>query len=160
MGKSDKSEAPVCALFPKPHDLRRLRAADLLGAMRIERECFKKTDRSKLKDYLSLLEKGGTAFVIGFPVRAVIWIAHLDKEIVEINSLATLPRHHRRGYADMLLDFAVAHIKESRYSCVMLDVRVSNNGAINLYERHGFKKVKRKKNDYGDEDGWQMCLRL
>lgn len=160
MGKSGRSKGFKSRLCPKPQNLRRLRAADLLGAMRVERECFKGVDRWKLKSYLRLLEEGGTAFVVGFPVRAVIWVAPLDKMTAEVVSLATRPRYCRRGYADMLMEYAIAHMREGHYSRVVLEARASNKGAIRLYERHGFKKVKLEENYYKDEDALKMRLCL
>lgn len=160
MGQSAKPKALDSGLCPPLRELRRLRAADLLGAMRIERECFRKTDKMKLKEYLEMLENGGTAFVVGFPVRAVIWLGSLNKKTAEVVSLATLPQYRRRGYADMLLEYAIAHMREGHYIRAMLDVRVSNQGAIKLYERFGFRKTKVKDLYYEDEDAWEMQLRL
>lgn len=160
MGQSVRPKALDSGLCPPLQKLRRLRAADLLGAMRIEHECFRKTDQMRLKEYLEILENGGTAFVVGFPVRAVIWVDSLNKRTAEVVSLATSPQYRRRGYADMLLEYAIAHMRDGHYAHAVLDVRVSNQGAIKLYERFGFKKVKVREGYYEDEDGWEMRLRL
>lgn len=157
MGKKRKHTILEPGLCSSTRAFRRLRPMDIAGVMRIEEKCFEEVDRFPLEYYISNLEKGWTAYVVGFPVRAVIWLAPFGKEL-ELVSLATLPRYRRRGYADMLVEYAIARMRDGRYLNIKLDVRASNKGAIKLYKRHGFKKVKRKKKYYNDgEDAWEMC---
>ena len=157
MGKKRKHKTLESDLCSSSRDFRRLRPEDIAGMMRIEEKCFTGVDRFDLEYYISKLEEGWRAYVVGFPVRAVIWIAPFGR-MLGIVSLATLPRYRRRGYADMLVEYAIALMRDGRYSGIKLEVRASNKGAIKLYLRHGFKKVKRKKNYYNDwEDALGMC---
>ncbi len=149
MGKKRKHKTLEPSLSSSALDFRSLRPADIAGVMRIEEKCFAGVDRFDLEFYISKLENGWKAYVVGFPVRAVIWIASSGK-MLEIVSLATLPRYRRRGYADMLVRYAIARMLDGRYSGIKLDVRAANKGAIKLYRHHGFKTVKRKKKYYND----------
>jgi len=79
-----------------------------------------------------------------------------------IVSIAVLPGYRRRGIGTALLRAALRSLKE-RYGCeeAYLEVRVSNEPAIKLYEKHGFQKVKRIPMYYLDgEDAYVMARRL
>ena len=45
---------------------------------------------------------------------------------------------------------------KGKYRNITLEVRVSNNIAINLYKKFGFREVALRKFYYGDEDGILM----
>ncbi len=158
MKKPRDNCSPELDLLPSVPFFRLMRAADLADVMRIVRRCFKGTDRFELKKYLELLENGAVAYVVGSPVRAVMWLVRIRKSL-EIITLATTPTWRRRGYAQMLLEHAIACLRWGRYSKIVLVVRVSNKGAIKLYQRYGFRIVKRKKKYYEDEDGFEMRLK-
>ena len=158
MVRKCRQQIPDLNLYPPVPFFRLLGAADLPDVMRIERCCFKRVDRFELKEYLDLLEKGGLAYVIGSPVRAVMWLVRVRRGL-EIFSLATMPHWRRRGYAEMLIKHAIACMRWNRCSSLVLEVRVSNKGAIKLYRRHGFNIIRRKKNYYGNEDAYTMRKR-
>jgi len=79
-----------------------------------------------------------------------------------IVSIAVLPGYRRRGIGTALMKAALSSLKD-HYSCeeVYLEVRVSNEPAIRLYEKLGFQKVRRIPMYYLDgEDAYVMALRL
>lgn len=57
---------------------------------------------------------------------------------LQIQNLATLPQMRRRGVAARLLTHAIARSREQGLNAIWLEVRVSNQAAIALYERFGF----------------------
>ncbi len=79
-----------------------------------------------------------------------------------IISIAVLPEYRRRGIGSSLLQRAMESLRD-KYRCseVYLEVRVSNTPAIKLYEKHGFRVVKRLPNYYIDgEDAYLMARSL
>ncbi|ABM80831.1 ribosomal protein S18-alanine N-acetyltransferase [Hyperthermus butylicus] len=79
-----------------------------------------------------------------------------------IVSIAVLEGYRRRGIGRALMEAAMEALK-TRYGCkeVYLEVRVSNNPAIRLYEKLGFKKVKVLHMYYLDgEDAYLMAREL
>ena len=77
-----------------------------------------------------------------------------------IATIAVAPEHRRQGIADVLMVELLKVAGERGYDEVTLEVRVSNEAAIALYERHGLSEVGRRKGYYGDngEDALIMTL--
>ncbi len=69
--------------------------------------------------------------------------AHLQKIIIK-------PEVRGQGFAFALLNSALDHLKARGTKTYFLEVEVTNNGAIALYERCGFKKIHEKKNFYSN----------
>ena len=130
---------------------------DLSALRRLEHVCFEK-DAWSLFDLIAVLswtyvvrlkavEDGGmVGFIAGEtrPSQGAAWIA----------TLAVDPRYQRRGVGQRLLRTC-----ESRLTLplVKLTVRVSNLGAITLYEKEGYRTVDIWKRYYRDgEDGLVM----
>jgi ribosomal-protein-alanine N-acetyltransferase len=67
--------------------------------------------------------------------------------------LAISKKFQNQGLAKRLLDYSFEHLKEKSFS---LEVKVSNTGAIKLYEKFGFKIKKVLQNYYENEDGYLM----
>lgn len=71
-----------------------------------------------------------------------------------IATLAVDPRHQRRGIGRELLRMCESRL---RLPLVKLTVRISNHGAIALYEKEGYRSVDIWKRYYRDgEDGLVM----
>lgn len=78
-----------------------------------------------------------------------------SKKQMRLLSIAVLPAHRGHGIATELIQRGLAVIGSGR-TCD-LEVRVSNEGAIRLYERLGFQKVRIFPGYYADkEDAWVM----
>lgn len=71
---------------------------------------------------------------------------------------------HRQGLGRRLLKFAIAKAAAEAARCVLLEVRVSNNGAVELYRKEGFVEVGRRRGYYpagrAREDALVMTLSL
>lgn len=78
---------------------------------------------------------------------------------LHVVSIAVREPHRRLGMATQLLVEAMKNgRREYGASECYLEVRVSNEPAISLYEKLGFMKVKRNSNYYMDgEDAWTMA---
>lgn len=79
---------------------------------------------------------------------------------VHISTLAVHPDFRHRGIGDDLLRGALRLGHSMGGIFVTLEVRMSNQAALHLYEKNGFEIVGRRKNYYQDnrEDAWLMKL--
>ncbi len=83
-------------------------------------------------------------------------------KVGHIISIAVRPEFRRRGVGRVLMEEVLRRLKEV-YGAeeVYLEVRVSNEAAIKLYEKLGFKKVKILRHYYADgEDAYLMAREL
>jgi [ribosomal protein S18]-alanine N-acetyltransferase len=90
-----------------------------------------------------------TAGIIGF---GCFW-AILDE--AHITLLGIHPDYQRQGLGQLLLGALLDRARAIEMARATLEVRASNQGAIQLYEKYGFQTVGRRKKYYQDtgEDG-------
>lgn len=80
----------------------------------------------------------------------------------QITTLGIKKVFQGNGYAKMLMDKCAEITKSLGYGNINLEVRVSNQKAINLYKKCGFKIVTIRKNYYQDnhEDAYLMIKEM
>ena len=138
--------------------IRRFAYGDLPGVLSIERRSFP-APWSLAMFVLELSKPSGICLaaetedgIVGYLVcsrYADVW--HLMNVAVD-------PDRRREGIAERLLDeLLTAAGRDDRYT---LEVRVSNHGAIAMYERFGFRRAGRRRRYYQDngEDAMIMWL--
>ncbi len=81
-----------------------------------------------------------------------------------ILTLCVHPRVQRQGYGRMLLSHMLEAARSYKAETILLEVRMSNRAAINLYQKSGFSEVGTRANYYpavnGREDAIIMALDL
>jgi len=78
-----------------------------------------------------------------------------------IVSIAVLPEYRRQGIAKTLMIEAMKGMEAYNATECFLEVRVSNQPAINLYKKLGFQIIRIIKAYYHDgEDAYEMCRKL
>lgn len=89
----------------------------------------------------------------------VYWVVHDELHLLNI---AVDPGRRRQGLADALLRHLERVCEERDLTYLTLEVRVSNVAAVNLYKRHGYDVIHRRKNYYVDdpEDALVMAKAL
>lgn len=70
-----------------------------------------------------------------------------------ITNIAVHPKYRRIGIASKLVEKTLDYCNESGVSYVLLEVRLNNFSAQNLYERFGFKSDGIRKGYYKNPDG-------
>ena len=75
---------------------------------------------------------------------------------VEIDNLRVIDEYQNQKIATKLMAYLVSLAIDLKVINITLEVRVSNNKAINLYKKFGFHEVALRKYYYGDEDGILM----
>ena len=100
------------------------------------------------------------------------WLVALDGDAVagyvgsqssidesDIMNVAVHPDYRRQGIAENLINNLVEDLKSRGSHALMLEVRVSNDPAIALYEKLGFQQVGRRKNYYRNPKEDALILR-
>lgn len=74
----------------------------------------------------------------------------------QVTNIAVLPEYRNRGVASALIEKMLEDCSDMKQ--IILEVRQSNDAAIKLYEKYGFKKAGVRKNFYRSpqEDGIVM----
>ncbi|MDD2921099.1 MAG: ribosomal protein S18-alanine N-acetyltransferase [Anaerolineales bacterium] len=102
------------------------------------------------------------------------WVAEQDGKIIamlvawfivdelHIASIATHPDFLRQGVGGRLLEHALRSAKEEGALTSFLEVRESNDAAINLYRKFGYAESGHRENYYADngEDAILMTLNI
>lgn len=75
-----------------------------------------------------------------------------------ITNIAVMEEYRRKGVAKKLMKSLFKYAKEKDMSFISLEVRVSNQNAVDFYENFGFKTVGTRKNFYNSptEDAYIM----
>ncbi|MGH2839784.1 MAG: ribosomal protein S18-alanine N-acetyltransferase [Solirubrobacteraceae bacterium] len=136
-------------MIDAPLEIRRLTYADLPQIMAIERRAFT-TPWSLAMFVLELSKPAGICLAVLKGRRMVGYMVCSRYDVVwHIMNVAVDPGERRRGIATaMLLDlFDRIDDPEARLT---LEVRESNQGAIALYERYGFRAAGRRRRYYRD----------
>jgi ribosomal-protein-alanine N-acetyltransferase len=77
----------------------------------------------------------------------------------DMMNVAVHPDHRRRGIAAILIEQLILELKNRGSICLTLEVRASNDGAIALYDKLGFRQVGRRPNYYRNPKEDALILR-
>lgn len=78
--------------------------------------------------------------------------ANLLFDHIDIDSVVVDKKYKRQGIASLLLKYILDIAKNKKIENLLLEVRISNEAAIKLYEKFGFKKIHVRKNYYTDNN--------
>lgn len=141
--------------------IREMKADDVEIVSKIESEVFSMPWSAK--DFLEMVEAD----------YAYYYVAELDGEIAgccgirniagdgEITNVVVAPSYRRRGIALKMMEYMLEEAVKAGIGDCTLEVRVSNQPAIRLYERLGFKGegIRPHFYDKSDEDALIMWKR-
>lgn len=134
--------------------IKRMDLSHVEEVIKIEKECF--LSPWSEKDFILELTSNPFAYYYVYLIddKVVAFIGTwYNGENGEIVNVATSTKYRNQGIGRKLISYAMN--KEAK--CYSLEVRVSNEVAINLYESFGFKKVAYRKDYYSNhEDAYLM----
>ena len=141
MSTPERDQTPTVAVRP-------LNFSDLPQVIAIERRAFP-APWSLSMFVLELSKPSEIALAVRRDGRLVGYVicARYD-EALHIMNIAVDPAHRRSGVASALLEEVIA--RGGVDGSYTLEVRVSNTGAISLYERYGFRGVGTRPRYYAD----------
>lgn len=138
-----------------------MQLSDLKTVLKIEEQSFSTSWTFNAFIYELLVNEKATYYTFKVKNQIIAYIGYwlLDDDI-HITNLAVAPIFRKRGVASQLINFIIRKAKSIGVSQVSLEVRISNQEAIKLYEKIGFNKGKLLKKYYKREDGIEMVLLL
>ncbi len=137
-----------------------LAAAHLDEVLVIERAAF--TTPWRVEDFINLIENPDAINLAAVESGRVVGYSCAWRvvECAELGNLAVLPERRGRGVARGLLDAMLKICRRKRMETLFLEVRQSNERAVELYERYGFSRIGLRRAYYSDpvEDALIMKL--
>lgn len=79
---------------------------------------------------------------------------------IEIDYIYVVESYRRKGIASKLLEELLMEANKNNCENITLEVRKSNNSAINFYKKNLFNEVANRVSYYGNEDGILMIREL
>lgn len=140
--------------------IREFKRPDVKRVLEIEMESFNDPyPASILIDIYNL----GAGFLVAQEDNMVVgyiifWIRYEDEG--HIISLATDKKHRRKSIGTQLVDYAVNIFSKCNIKDIKLEVRVSNKGAREFYEKMDFNEKEILKNYYEDGEDAVIMKRI
>jgi len=148
-------------------NLRRARLRDLRAVSHIEQAAFGKHALDPISMFLLVLRRWPGFIIaeregelVGYIILRISgWPA--ERKRGGIVSLATHPAHLRQGVGRRLMEIARKFVETGGGQALDLEVDITNQAAIALYENLGYKDLKPLPDYYGPgKDGKRMTLEL
>ena len=120
----------------------------------LEKEIFKNSAFSK--SYLNTLIKEDNSFIYIYLIDSKVfgYLMILDSiDVYEILAIATVEEYRNKGIAQELLD-------KIKTKDIFLEVRESNQVAINFYKKNRFKEISIRKNYYSESTENAVIMKL
>jgi ribosomal-protein-alanine N-acetyltransferase len=138
---------PIVPAPPTVYKLKPLTIEHLHEVLRLNLRCFRKGDNYTKYTFDYLLNEPRTlSYRIDTPLGEMVGFAFVmvkEQNAAHITTIGVAPEHRRRGIGARLLRRVEEALRERDVATVMLEVRVSNTDAQNLYRRAGFMVVQR-----------------
>jgi len=120
----------------------------------LEKDIFKNSAFSRT--YLDTLIKGDNSFIYIYLIDDKVfgYLMILDSiDVYEILAIATVEEYRNKGIAQELLD-------KIKTKDIFLEVRESNQTAINFYKKNRFKEISIRKNYYSEPTENAVIMKL
>ncbi len=152
--------APMCV-----YEIRVLTDRHQKEVMRLNLRCFKNGENYTKHTFAYLLGDPKTLsyriLTLGGEMVGFIFVMLAENGSAHLTTIGIAPEHRRRGLAEKLLDHAEEALRRRNINTVMLEVRVSNTSAQNLYKNNGYSIVQRVVKYYNNgEDCFLMVKPL
>lgn len=138
--------------------VRNMQMKDVWPVSRIEQEIFSKP--WNYQGFVDALNLGNTIFLVAEEEGKIIGYIgmYLSLDEGEITNVAVAVTERQRGVGGLLLTEMKKEAERRSVARIVLEVRVSNDSAVRLYERSGFKNCGVRKGFYDmpKEDAYIM----
>ncbi|MDO9573781.1 MAG: ribosomal protein S18-alanine N-acetyltransferase [Candidatus Contubernalis sp.] len=148
-------------LLQKELNVKPMGLGDLFEVVAIERQSYLKPwsfflflNELKDNEYADYLVLKNENEVLGY---GGMWNFY---QYCHITNLAVSPVFRQKGYGCMILGALLNRADDRGAKRVTLEVRATNDSALRLYEKMGFREAGIKKGYYGDEDAVFMNIAL
>jgi ribosomal-protein-alanine N-acetyltransferase len=147
------------------YDIKRLSLKDIDRLLRLNLRCFKQGENYTRHTFNYLLTQpqslGLAAETPSGELAGFVLLMNNSDGAAHITTVGVAPEHRRRGIAWRLIDEIEELLRKKSVSTIVLEVRVSNTAAQDLYSKAGYTVVKRMIRYYHNgEDGFLMMKSL
>ncbi|MGI8670469.1 MAG: ribosomal protein S18-alanine N-acetyltransferase [Aridibacter sp.] len=146
---------------PTIYSIHPLTKKNLREILLLNLRCFKRGEDYNKATFTYLLTDSDTLGyqlitaskqIVGF-----VFIVANNKKVGHITTIGIAPEHRKRGLARKLLNHAENVLLQKGFDSVVLEVRVSNFAAQNLYSKYGYVIIQKLDKYYNnDEDAYLM----
>lgn len=152
--------APICT-----YSIRKLSIDDIDRLLRLNLRCFKQGENYTKHTFNYLLTQpqslGLSAETPAGDMTGFVLLMNNPDGAAHITTVGVAPEHRRRGIARQLITEMERLLRKKEVSTVVLEVRVGNVAAQDLYAQAGYAIVKRMTRYYHNgEDGYLMMKSL
>lgn len=155
-------------IVPAPfttYEIKPLTITDIDALMRLNLRCFKKGENYTKYTFNYLLTQpqslGYAAVTPSSDMAGFVLVMNNVDGAAHITTVGVAPEHRRRGVAATLIEHLENTLRRKDVSTVVLEVRVGNTAAQDLYLSRNYSLVKRMKRYYHNgEDGFLMMKSL
>lgn len=150
---------------PTSYEIRPLTADQLPEVVRLNLRCFRNGDNYTKYTFEYLFSEPRTlSYRIVSPKDELIAFSFVmvnDNNAAHLTTIGVAPEHRRRGVAAKLLEHIENALRKREIGTIMLEVRVGNTSAQELYRRLGYTTVQRIGKYYNNgEDCYLMMKSL
>ncbi|MBN2802221.1 MAG: ribosomal protein S18-alanine N-acetyltransferase [Deltaproteobacteria bacterium] len=142
-------------------EIKEVTIKDLQTIVEIENECFSspwpvesfKSEIEKLSwsvTYIAAIDESAAGFMLLWQINNEF---HLQK-------IGVLKKFRNRGVAHSMITFIIEQAKRRSLSRILLEVRGTNSGALNLYKKNGFEIMDVRKGYYTDSGDDALVMEL
>ena len=141
--------------------IRKMIETDLSQVVDLENICFPKGGWTLAQFHYELLENPFSNLLVFEENQAIIgyidwWITY---EQAQLANIAVHPVSWKQGIGQQLLNEALQNAIEEECENMTLEVRISNERAIQFYEKNGFISVDTRKNYYDDGENAYLMIK-
>jgi [ribosomal protein S18]-alanine N-acetyltransferase len=158
-------EEKVTPAPPTPYEIRPLTIDQLSEVLRLNIRCFRNGDNYTRHTFEYLLNEPRTlSYRVVTPADEIVGFAFVmikENNSAHLTTIGVSPEHRRRGIAARLMGHIECALRARDISTVMLEVRVGNTTAQDLYKRLDYIVVQRIGRYYNNgEDCFLMVKSL
>ena len=158
-------DAVVVPAPPTAYDIRPLTTDHLDEVLRLNFRCFRNGENYTKHTFGYLLNEPQTlsyrVVTAEGEMAGFVFVMINQEGAAHITTIGVAPEHRRRGIAARMLEHVERLLKRKGLSTVVLEVRVGNTAAQDLYKRSGYSVVQRISSYYHNgEDGFLMMKSL
>jgi [ribosomal protein S18]-alanine N-acetyltransferase len=108
----------------------------------------------KINEYTKCLVYTNDNYIVGFAVYSMLY------DRVEIIDIVVKKEFKRNHIGTNLLNSIMKEAKKSSIESVTLEVRISNNEAIEFYKAYGFRELTVRKNYYNNGENALLMIKI
>ncbi len=150
---------------PTSYSIKPVTANDLTELLRLNLRCFVNGDNYSVQTFRYLLNEPHS---LSYQVRTAegvlagfVFVVVNADGAAHITTICSAPEHRRRGIARLLLEHIERALRAKGLSTIVLEVRIGNEPAQELYSSSGYSIVQRMRRYYNNgEDGFLMMKSL